>query len=116
MRPRLVIVEVVGGLGNQMFQVAAGWSVARRSGAELKLDLRRFDRPDTRAPGLAAWNLDAATASRAEIRAVRRDGIPRRVLRRASRSLGRPFFDVYIEPHFHFDPRFDELEAPIYLH
>lgn len=43
MRPRLVIVEVVGGLGNQMFQVAAGWSLARRCGAELKLDLRHYD-------------------------------------------------------------------------
>jgi hypothetical protein len=38
-----VIVEVVGGLGNQMFQVAAGWSLARRCGAELKLDLRHYD-------------------------------------------------------------------------
>lgn len=38
------------------------------------------------------------------------------MFRRASRALGHPFYDVYIEPHFHFDPRFDELEPPIYLH
>lgn len=116
MRPQLVIVEVVGGLGNQMFQVAAGWSLARRCGAELKLDLRHYDTPGSRTVGLANWSLDVAAASRAEIRAVRRDDFPRRSFRRAARAVGRPFLDVYIEPHFHFDPRFDELTAPIYLH
>ena len=36
----MIIVRILGGLGNQMFQYAAGRSLALRHGAPLKLDLR----------------------------------------------------------------------------
>ena len=36
-------VKLSGGLGNQMFQFAAGYSVARRNNVELSLDLKRFN-------------------------------------------------------------------------
>ncbi|WP_158277356.1 alpha-1,2-fucosyltransferase [Opitutus sp. ER46] len=37
--PRKVVVKLQGGMGNQMFQYAAGLALARRSGAKLALDL-----------------------------------------------------------------------------
>jgi hypothetical protein len=37
-------IKLTGGLGNQMFQFAAGYAVARRNNVELSLDLRRFNR------------------------------------------------------------------------
>jgi hypothetical protein len=40
--PRLVITQIYGGLGNQLFQYAAGRSLAAREGAELWLDLGLF--------------------------------------------------------------------------
>src|SRR4029077_200006 len=38
----IVSVELMGGLGNQMFQYAAGHALARRKGAALRLDLGHF--------------------------------------------------------------------------
>ena len=38
----MIITEIVGGLGNQMFQYAAGCALAKRTGTELKLDNRLF--------------------------------------------------------------------------
>ena len=35
-------VNITGGLGNQMFQCAAGYNVARKKNVKLSLDLRRF--------------------------------------------------------------------------
>lgn len=39
----LVITNIIGGLGNQMFQFAAGRALAEKHGAELKLDTRMFE-------------------------------------------------------------------------
>ena len=36
-------IKLTGGLGNQMFQFAAGYAAARRNNVELSLDLRRFN-------------------------------------------------------------------------
>ena len=37
-------VKLTGGLGNQMFQFAAGYSIAKKNNVRLSLDLRRFNR------------------------------------------------------------------------
>ena len=34
-----VIANIIGGLGNQMFQYAASYALAKKNGLELKLDL-----------------------------------------------------------------------------
>jgi hypothetical protein len=36
-------IKLTGGLGNQMFQFAAGYALARRNNVELSLDLKRFN-------------------------------------------------------------------------
>lgn len=47
-----------GGLGNQMFQYAAGYALARRISANLFLDLSGFDVNDTRSYALDIFNID----------------------------------------------------------
>jgi len=77
---KVVIVRITGGLGNQMFQYAAGLGLARHVGAELLLDIsllklaRRFRATRRRLPGMS-------------------------LLKKA----------FYIEPHLHFDPYFSIL-------
>ena len=39
----MIITKIIGGLGNQMFQYAAGRSLALASGCRLKLDISGFD-------------------------------------------------------------------------
>jgi hypothetical protein len=41
----MVSVELTGGLGNQMFQYAVGFALARRRGTRLALDLRHYEAP-----------------------------------------------------------------------
>ena len=44
----MVIVRLMGGLGNQMFQYAAARATSLRTGARVKLDLSWFDDEGTR--------------------------------------------------------------------
>ena len=39
----MIIVQLAGGLGNQLFQYAMGRTLAMRNNCELKLDLSFFD-------------------------------------------------------------------------
>ena len=38
-----VIANIIGGLGNQMFQYAASYALAKKNGLELKLDLDDYN-------------------------------------------------------------------------
>ena len=76
MEPTLV-VQLKGGLGNQLFQYAAGSAIARASGTELALDDRTgfaHDRRFRRTYGLAAFNPKARIASAAERAVAVADG------------------------------------------
>lgn len=80
-----VIVKLRGGLGNQMFQYAAGYAAARRQGKELFLDLsayeNQFSKDEPRAFELDAFNLSFARVAR------RRNTVVSMFLRRAVNKL-----------------------------
>lgn len=55
----MIITRLVGGLGNQMFQYAAGRRLADRLGAKLKLDLSLLHREGNRQYGLDRFHVRA---------------------------------------------------------
>ncbi len=66
----MIVTRLMGGLGNQMFQYAAGRRLAQHHGTELKLDLTWFDNVevDTRREyELGCFELKAAPAEPKEI-------------------------------------------------
>ena len=104
---KTVTVAINGGLGNQMFQYAAARALAERCAAGLVLDLAFYNDPRHR-----RFELDAFPIA---ISGVTGDG-DNRLARRLSHWIGRkPDGPVYREPHFHYDPAFETLSAPIRL-
>ncbi len=73
----MIVVRVKGGLGNQMFQYAAGLRLARARQVELKLDLSYYERPpDGSTPRkfeLGRLNISAPVANPEERRRFTRD-------------------------------------------
>ncbi|UYO93994.1 alpha-1,2-fucosyltransferase [Pollutimonas sp. M17] len=108
-----VVVGLSGGLGNQMFQYAAGRALALRLGVGLELDLSWFAGRKERLYALGAFAINAKTRG---TRISLPDFLKRfesRVSRRwASRRMGVP---IYRERHFHFDPAFLGIDRPLYL-
>ena len=104
-----IVVALEGGLGNQMFQYAAGRALALRTGASLALDVRPLLRHGQRSYGLGDFQLSPGL----ELLAV---GSPLRVgrLRRLFRRLtgGEQTFR---EAGFAYDERIRSAAAPIRL-
>jgi len=104
-----IYLRLMGGLGNQLFQYAAGRSLADRLGVELVLDGRYVVRKSQHT-GLAldAFNIRARVMTAAE-----RQLFSERKIRLARwfKKLIRPLGKVFWQTQFNYDPALDILPA-----
>lgn len=112
-RGQPVVVGLSGGLGNQMFQYAAGRALAHRLGLPLSLDLSWFQGRGNRQFALAPFRI-AASLEQAWPRLP--PSMQARVSRLSRRWLPRIMgVPVWREPHFHFSSDFLALPGPVFL-
>jgi hypothetical protein len=108
----MIITRLLGGLGNQMFQYAAGRRLAHAQSAELKLDVTWMDKFLGRPYALGNFNIEANFATVSEIAAVAPIG-------RLGHALAKRWpkrWPRYVqEKHFHFDPDILKLPDGVYL-
>jgi len=115
----MIIVNVIGGLGNQMFQYAAGRALALARGETLYLDAaglggdsgRHFDL-------LRIFSCVAEIASPGLVRHVlgwQAMPVVKRILARAEFAAVRARSYV-VEPHFHYWPGIRDVPPTVYLH
>lgn len=111
--PRPVVVGLSGGLGNQMFQYAAGRALSHRLGCPLMLDLTWFQNRQDRQFALDPFKIDVDTRSVFRFMPTSLQTHLSRITRRFSpRLAGVP---VFRERHFQYMSSFAELGAPVFL-
>jgi hypothetical protein len=115
----MVIVQLTGGLGNQLFQYAAAKSLSQHHGVPLLLDVSSFHReelPDLEVPrNFELYQFEGVTEkiiSPAEVKVL--------INTKGSTYSFYKFFPrhrrpLYIEPHFHFDPDFFNSRKTVLL-
>jgi hypothetical protein len=113
----MVIVKIIGGLGNQMFQYAAGLALAKRTNQKLKLDISSFEKYKLRNFDLNFFRGYFEIASSSELDYFRSKTNSKFFY--FCSKLSERFFlkssKVYGESFFHFDPNFLSLQGSIYL-
>ncbi len=115
----MIIVKLMGGIGNQMFQYSAGRRLAHFHKTDLKLDVSWFNdiaKIDTsRKYELSAFNIREQFASSEEMASFAEVSLLKR-LGRLNRLLSAFSKRRYIrERHYHFDPAILHLPDNVYL-
>jgi hypothetical protein len=124
----MIITKLMGGLGNQMFQLAAGKALALRNGTDCKVDAgflnvdakgiytqRKFE--------LSAFDSDIKIADQQEIDAIVKTSVLSRIFsgpkhyREKGHEVNAPFFSLkngtYIEGYWQSEKYFKDHEADI---
>lgn len=115
----MVVTNLIGGLGNQMFQYAAGRALSLQYKTPLRLDISGFVNYELH-QGFElhrVFNCSAEIASKTDVRrTLGWQSLPfvRRVLLRPSMVAFR-HENYIIEPHFHYWPSFHQLTKDSYL-
>jgi hypothetical protein len=111
----MIVTKINGGLGNQMFQYAAGRSLALRHQANLVLDISALKNSlngnTARVFELDKYSISARLANSKETSKFYFYSNP--IFRRIS-FLHRPYKYIH-ENHFHFESRFLQLPNNVYL-
>jgi hypothetical protein len=100
----MITTIIKGGLGNQMFQYAAGYALSRNLGVAMQLDLSFYNKQDKRKFELAELCIDFETHSSAT-----KDRISKK-----PRFWGRrgAVDHSYVEPSACYDVTFEDLASP----
>ncbi|HEY4109827.1 alpha-1,2-fucosyltransferase [Puia sp.] len=103
----MIIATLNGGLGNQLFQYAAGKALSLKKGVPLYLDISGFDHlPEgttKRVYELKPFRVSAAPATASQVEKLAAPAFAGRLWDRAMPYYRR---HVYQEPFYHYDPHF----------
>jgi hypothetical protein len=109
----MIIVQLTGGLGNQLFQFAFGKTLAIKNNCKLKLDMSMFDLDLKREYSLAPFTIDAEVATKSECNILKGEnlGYYDRVKKKIFYSRSK----IIQEQHISFSPANLTIQKPAYL-
>lgn len=108
----MIVTKLVGGLGNQMFQYAAGRALAHRHGTQLYIDKRSFGSYKVHEYSLGHFSIDAPEAP---VHLLPNPSGDSRIYRFIRAIKGGQKLAVVQERSFTFDPETANLSDDVYL-
>lgn len=123
----MIIVKLMGGIGNQMFQYAIGRKLSLKNRIPLKLDISDYSKNDyLRSYMLDIFNIEAAIATTEEIESlVGKTFYSKNKIFMKLNNAYISFFkkttiqnnkNIYREKNFHFDSNLLNISSNVYLH
>ena len=113
----MIIVRIMGGLGNQMFQYAAGRRLAAKHNSVLKLDISDFKNYNLHDYGLSAFTINECFATPEEVAILKEpdSGSFKKKLEKLLRRPSTRDITHIREKQYHFDPEILTLPESVYL-
>ena len=109
----MIIVQLTGGLGNQLFQYAMGRALAIKNNCELKLDLSFFENYDWHEYSLDSFQTINNIATKDEIEKIKK--LNNSFFKKLERKIFRTKSCLVVEESLLFNPDYLKLKNPVYL-
>ncbi len=105
----MILVRLNGGLGNQLFQYAAGYALAKKNNDILKIDLSSYAQNKSRLPEILKLSISAKIADDEEVRRYRN---PHGIISKVNRFISQKIYKKY---HVDWEPDLLDQAGNIYL-
>jgi hypothetical protein len=109
----MIIVQLSGGLGNQLFQYAFAYSRAKELGVQLKIDLSFYDDYEWHDYSLAPFNLSALAANSDEIAEIKK--LDNGVLYKVKQRLLKGIKHQLVEENLLFNKKYLKIHQNSYI-
>lgn len=109
----MIIVHLMGGLGNQLFQYSFGRNIALKNNCELKLDISSYENYEWHEYSLAPFNVEATIASTHEIKKLHEKH--NRLFNKILRKTINKGIIKYIEKSISFNDEYLHIQSPAFL-
>jgi hypothetical protein len=114
----MIITQLIGGLGNQLFQYAIARRIAYERNVPLKLDIFGFNDYKLRSYKLRFFNIEAEIASQEEISRIKKysdNRIIEKVYQKIDNIIPYSKKRYFKEQFFPYDPRIEMITDNVYL-
>jgi len=113
----MIISQLNGGLGNQMFQYAAGRCLAYTLGADFKIDITDLESNKLRSYALGCFNTQLTFALPTDLKLINNLNTTQtsRIKRIIRGDWHKKPIRHFKEKHFHYDPSFSSITDNYYL-
>ena len=108
----MIIVKLIGGLGNQLFQYSLGRHLSIKNNAQLKLDISGFETYKLHKYSLKNFNIIENFSSNEEVKKV---SINNKILKNINNLLPLRYREYVKESGRSFTPMILELKDNVYL-
>jgi len=109
----MIIVELVGGLANQMVIYSAAKALSEHLQVELKIDITKLNKDKKRNYALNHLNIEAKTATQKEIDRICQKSnswFVNKIKKKIRKKCNGNAFGIYVEPTISYDPNFFSLK------
>lgn len=112
----MVVVKLIGGLGNQLFQYAAARRISYLHNLPLKLDISGFAQYKIHKYSLMHFKISEDVATQDEINKLKPCGIISKLACKCLKHINVDINRTYVkEQHSWFDPNMLKIRGPVYL-
>ncbi len=113
----MTVVNILGGLGNQMFQYAFAYTYSIKKESVVKLDIGSFKTYDLREYELSLFNvsLEIASVKEAKNLKYKKENLFQKIVRKIRKKSLPTSNNYYNELHFNFDKKVYDAKGDIYF-